>query len=385
MIGLEGIVPALALATGAAATVGGLRMRARARADRRASGVAATRTAALLELARRLAATGRGPVDEVRAEIARAIGALAPAIDTVLIFDEADGALCCVAAHGPRVAYFRGARIARGDPAALPARALACGHRITLGDAGVRAFHPADAFALAIPLARENGRASVLYAASPQTLDAATVDAIVALAEHAALAYALAHEREADRRRAEYDALTGLLTPRAFRERLGRLIDRARYAPLARMVLLFVDTDHFKAWNDAYGHASGDALLRTIARVLGAACAPDDLAARNGGDEFCLVFVACEKSAALVRAEALRAAIATLDLGALRPPGSDEGVHVTASIGVAAYPADASSANELLQRADAAMYHSKRSGRDAVSFPSPDGTLVRLETATTAA
>jgi diguanylate cyclase (GGDEF)-like protein len=299
----------------------------------------------------------------------------------VLIFDARDGALVCTAAHGSRVAYFAGTEIARADPTALPARALACGHRVTRDEPGVRSFHPADAFAVAVPLTCGDGHAGVLYAAARTSQDAATLEAIVALADHAAFAYALANERETDRRRAEYDALTGLLTPRAFRERLAAVVERTRYAPLARLALAFIDTDRFKDWNDAYGHASGDALLRAIAQVLRAAVhGADELVARNGGDEFCVVFVDTEKSGALERADALRAAIAALDLAALRPPGATADVRISASIGVAAVPADATSANELLERADAAMYHSKRTGRNAVAYHGVDGTLVRLET-----
>jgi len=382
----ETLVVALALAVGAAAAVGCLRLRAQMQADRLAFAAARDRAATLAEATRRLAAAGRRSVAEVREEIVRGVRALAPDVDSILIFDERDGALVCTTAAGARVAYFSGTQIARDDAAALPARALACGHRVTLAQAGIRPFHPADAFAVAVPLVGDDGRASVLYVAAPAQPGDAVVEAVVALAEHAAFAYALAHEREADRRRAEYDALTGLLTPRAFRERLAALVERARYAPLARLALAFVDTDRFKDWNDAYGHASGDALLRAIAQALRAAAIGDgELVARNGGDEFCVVFVDAEKSQALARAEALRASIAALDMVPLRPPGAVADVRITASIGVAALPADASSASELLERADAAMYHSKRCGRNAVAYFGVDGTLVRLDTATTAA
>ncbi len=376
----ETLVAGLALAAAATAAVAALRLRAQMRADRLAFAVAAQRAAALVEGSRRLAAAGRRSVDDVRAQIVRTLELLAPDVDSILMFDEREGALVCSAAYGSRVAYFAGTEIARGDAAALPARALAAGHRVTLGEPGVRAFHPGDVFAVAVPLRCDDGRTGVLYAAAPAAQDADVLEAIVALAEHAASAYALAREREDDRRRAEYDALTGLLTPRAFRERLARLVERARYAPLARLALAFVDTDRFKDWNDAYGHASGDALLRAIAQVLRAAASgADELVARNGGDEFCVVFVDSEKSAALERAEALRAAIANLDLATLRPPGALAGVRISASIGVASLPADAASASDLLERADAAMYHSKRTGRNAVAYHGVDGTLFRLE------
>jgi diguanylate cyclase (GGDEF)-like protein len=376
----ETLVVAVALAVGVAAFIAALRVRAQMRADRLAFAAAQQRAAIFAEGTRRLAAAGRRSIEDVRTEIVRALGALAPDVDSVLIFDERDGALVCTAADGPRVAYFTGTEIARTDTGALPARALACGHRVTLGEPGVRAFHPNDAFAVAVPLTCDDGRSGVLYAAAPGAQDGPVLDAIVALAEHAAFAYALANEREADRRRAEYDALTGLLTPRSFRERLGELVERTRYAPLGRLALAFVDTDRFKEWNDAYGHASGDALLRAIAQVLRAAASgAGDLVARNGGDEFCVVFVDTEKSRALERAEALRAAIAGLDVAALRPRGTNAGVRISASIGVAALPADAASANELLERADAAMYHTKRTGRNGVAYHGVDGTLVRHE------
>lgn len=328
----------------------------------------------LIEGVRRLGLAAGVSLAAVRQELDAALRSVAPALDTVLIFDEEDGRLECVAASGARAAYFAGTCIARSDLRTLPALALAHGRRAILGECGARGFHPADAFAVAVPIRRSAGAAGVVYAAARRTLDAGALEAIVALVDHAGFAYALAHEREAYVRRAEYDALTGLLAPRALRERLTSALERARYARLARLALVFVDTDRFKDWNDTYGHAGGDALLRALARVLRAAAAPDDLVARNGGDEFCLVFEDTEKSRAIERAAALRAAIETLDLAALRPPHA-AAVAITASIGVAAYPADARTPSELLERADEAMYHSKRSGRNAVSYFGADGAL----------
>jgi len=361
-----------------AALVVGERLRTRLRYERLTARLTRERDAMLLEGVRRLGLAARRSTDDVRAEIDTAVRRLVPAIDTVLIFDDEETELACSFASGERAGYFRGARVSRTDLALLPARALREGHRVVLG-AGLRSFHPADAFALAVPLPRDDGRASALYVAGPVATDDATLETIVAFAEHAAFAYALADEREADRRRAEYDPLTGLLTPRAFRERLATALERARTAPLARIALLFVDTDGFKAWNDTYGHASGDALLRAIARTLRAAAADGDLVARNGGDEFCVVFTACEKSAAIARAEALRAAVAGIAFAPLRPPGAPDAVRVTASIGVAAYPVDAASANDLLERADAAMYHTKRNGRNGVAYRAHDGSYVRAD------
>ncbi len=361
-----------------AATLVAMRARTQLRLERLAARLAREREAAFVESVRRLGVAALESVDGVRAEIAATVRRLAPAVDCVLIFDEEDAELVCVFASGSRVAYFEGARLARGDLTQLPAQALRNGHRAVRAP-GTRSFHPGDAFAAAIPLPQSRGRASVLYVAAPVRVGDVAIEAIVTLADQAAFTYTLAQEREADRRRAEFDALTGLLTPRAFRDRLGALLERARAAPLARIALLFVDTDYFKQWNDTYGHASGDALLRAIARTLRACASGGDLAARNGGDEFCVVLLETEKSAAIARAGVLRTAIANIDFASLRPEGARDDVCVTASIGVAAFPADAANANDLLEGADAAMYHAKRNGRDGVAYHAIDGTLVRVD------
>jgi diguanylate cyclase (GGDEF)-like protein len=332
--------------------------------------------ATLVEAVRALGLAATRSVDAVHAQLDAAIRSVAPAIDSVLIFDEEDGQLACVAATGARVLYFAGVTLPRNDLRTLPAFALARGHRVTLGESGTRGFHPADVFAVAVPMVRNAAGASVVYAAATRSIEDDALEAIVTLADHAVFAYTLAHEREASLRRAEYDALTGLFSPRALRERLAHAIERARFAPLARIALLFIDTDRFKNWNDTYGHAGGDALLRALATELRKAADAGDLVARNGGDEFCIVFADTEKSRAVERAEALRRAIEALDLTHLRPPAAPDTVAITASIGVAAYPADAQTPSGLLERADEAMYHSKRYGRNAVSYFGIDGALV---------
>ncbi len=382
------VVAALALASAAIAAA--LRARAAARADRLALRLARAHQAAFVEAARRLADAARMSVAAVRDEIARAARVVAPAIDAILLYEEQGGALVCVHAAGSRVEHYPGSAVPLDDARALPARACAAGHRITLADAGTRAVHPADVAALAVPLALDAGRICLLAVSARRELDPAAYDRIVALADQASPAYLTALDREHDRRRAEYDGLTGLLTPRAFRHRLGLLIDRARLLPAARLALLFVDTDRFKQWNDTYGHASGDALLRELAGLLRtAALNENDLVARNGGDEFCLVFGDATKASAIERAETLRARIAAAGFGALlghgaaleaRPPGEtgrSPEVRITTSIGIASYPLDAVTTSDLLERADAAMYHSKQTGRDGVSFAGPDGALTR--------
>ncbi|HEV2642050.1 MAG TPA: GGDEF domain-containing protein [Candidatus Elarobacter sp.] len=379
---LELGIVAGSLSTASGAAVVASRARAAARADRLALRLARAREAAFVDAARRLAGAARDSVDAVRDEIARAARVAAPAIDGVLMYEQHDAALRCIAAFGDRFAYFAGSPVALDDASALPARAIAAGHRVTLDDADVRPLHPSDVAALAVPLVIDAGRACVLVTAAQQPLDAGAIERLVALADQASPAYLIALDREHDRRSAEYDGLTGLLTPRAFRRRLNALVDRARFVPCARLALLFVDTDRFKHYNDRHGHGAGDTLLRELASVLRAtATSEHDLVARNGGDEFCIVFTETDKATAIERADELRSRIATLDLTRLRtqPSPAEDDLRITASIGVAAFPSDAATANDLLERADAAMYHTKKTGRNGVSYADADRTLVRKE------
>jgi diguanylate cyclase (GGDEF)-like protein len=375
--------PELALSAGAlivaaAATLVALRARARARASALAFRVSQAHARTFAESSRAVVEAARCGSAAVREAIAVAVRATAPAVDAILLYDEADGALVCVFAAGERVKYFAGSQVALGDPRAPAARAVAASHRVTLADRGVAPAHPGDAAIVAMPLALEGGRTCALVACARLPLDAAAVERVVALAEAAVPAYAIARERDDDRQRAEYDGLTGLLTPRAFRQRLTALVERARFDQRTRLALLFVDTDRFKEWNDAYGHASGDALLREIARVLRTVAAGrQDLVARNGGDEFCIVLEAA-KAEAIERAELVRRHIAALDVRGLRPAGAQADVRITASLGVAVLFADAATASELLERADAAMYHAKQTGRDGVCYLSVHGELTRL-------
>lgn len=373
------------LVVGLAGIAAAWRSSRRARADRLALRIAVAREAAFVEAARRLASAATGSIEAVREEMERAVRSVAPAVDVVLFFEERDAQLVCVAAFGQRMEFFAGTRFALDADTSLLVRALRAGHRVTSADvADARLLHPADRDAAAIPLALAAGRRCVLYVASGRGGAAASVDRIVQLVGQAAPAYRIALDRADDRARAEYDGLTGLLTPRAFRVRLAALIDTARFTPLGRAAVAFVDTDRFKQWNDSYGHASGDALLRELAQLLRAAATdPADIVARNGGDEFCVVFAGAEKSTAIERAERLRASIAAADFRGLHDAVSTGvEVRISASIGVACFPIDAQSPEALLEKADAAMYHSKRTGRNGVSFFGVDAALARGDGAT---
>lgn len=167
------------------------------------------------------------------------------------------------------------------------------------------------------------------------------------------------------RRMAASDPLTGLPNRRRLMERGGDEARRAhRYRrPLAALV---VDLDHFKAINDAFGHAAGDAALIEAAKVCRAALRDVDMFARLGGEEFVAVLPETGPAEAAAAAERLRAAISQAPLDALAA-----GRRLTASVGVACLR-DGESFDFLLGRADEAMYRAKKAGRNQVCVAEND-------------
>jgi diguanylate cyclase (GGDEF)-like protein len=155
------------------------------------------------------------------------------------------------------------------------------------------------------------------------------------------------------------DYLTGLYNHRYLHERLHEEIERAREGgtPLS---LLFLDIDQFKDFNDLYGHSVGDTALRAVAAAIDGSVRRVDLAARYGGEEFVVVLVDTDAGGALEAAERIRAAISAMTIA--------PGVHsISVSVGVATFPDDAGFKEELIDKADWAMYMAKRSGRNRVS------------------
>jgi diguanylate cyclase (GGDEF)-like protein len=162
------------------------------------------------------------------------------------------------------------------------------------------------------------------------------------------------------RDRAVRDALTGVHNRGYLEESLAREEARARRSgqPLG---VVMIDIDHFKRFNDTYGHAAGDTVLRGVGQYVMSLTRGEDIFCRYGGEEFVLIMVDTTARAAWERAEALRAGVQEL---AIEHEG--QGLSVTLSIGVAMIPDQARDGQSALRAADAALYRAKQEGRNRV-------------------
>ena len=166
---------------------------------------------------------------------------------------------------------------------------------------------------------------------------------------------------------AYHDPLTGLANRLGFHEQLERALQRA-HSSRGQVGVLFIDLDGFKRVNDEWGHATGDELLCQVAQRFAAAIRGDDLLARLGGDEF-LALIDCS-AARRSQGRSTAARIASRMTAALTEPVtlSNTSATVTASVGIATYPHDASTATDLIHQADVAMYLDKH-GRQQTRSP----------------
>jgi len=167
--------------------------------------------------------------------------------------------------------------------------------------------------------------------------------------------------REKLREQAMHDNLTGLYNRHYVEEWFGLELRRAQRhgRPIAAIML---DVDHFKRFNDSFGHEAGDLVLRELAGALRRSTRGSDVASRYGGEEFLVLLPECPLDAALRKAEQLREEVAKLEL---RYDGRPLGP-VSVSLGVASFPDHAKESAELLRRADEALYLAKQAGRNRV-------------------
>jgi diguanylate cyclase (GGDEF)-like protein len=220
----------------------------------------------------------------------------------------------------------------------------------------------------------------------------------------------LEQARERLRQLAITDGLTGLYNHRYLKEHLEQELLRAHRHQLRASVVM-LDIDHFKKFNDTYGHPAGDAILRALARLLKDNMRKIDLAARYGGEEFCLVLVETNKTAAAIAAEKVRRLVEAFSFdisndgglplpvplaewspravaGQAKPSAEQVAAnvdiaedrngksapanpfifnhHLTISMGVATFPDDAAELGQLIEIADQRLYRAKKQGRNQV-------------------
>jgi diguanylate cyclase (GGDEF)-like protein len=174
------------------------------------------------------------------------------------------------------------------------------------------------------------------------------------------------------------DELTGLKNRRYVREFVRQIIERAQVENI-RLTLFFFDVDDFKHYNDVYGHATGDEILKQTAIIMRRSCRKHDVVGRIGGDEFAVVFWDNPKEGDIDEerrnaqadhpkqifflAERFRKQMHQAHLNAIGPEGKGT---LTISGGLAGYPRDGVTVDELFDRADKALYEAKRAGKNAI-------------------
>jgi diguanylate cyclase (GGDEF)-like protein len=215
--------------------------------------------------------------------------------------------------------------------------------------------------ALALPIHDAADLVGYFYARLPQDQDPAALAAKArTFASETSLAFRRVKLFQEMEQLSQVDGLTGVYRRGAFDEKLREEAVRARTFKTT-FGLLILDIDHFKSLNDRYGHPFGDQVLRRIGEILKASVYETDFVARYGGEEFVVIMPRAEPQGVLRKAEAIRQTIA-----AEKFTLAFETIVVTASLGVAHFPSDAATPEELVADADSAMYQAKSQGRDRV-------------------
>jgi diguanylate cyclase (GGDEF)-like protein len=227
---------------------------------------------------------------------------------------------------------------------------------------------------LAVPLRARNRTLGALVLTAPAgAFDAASRRVLEILANQAAATLSLIKDRERQRQLAVRDGLTGLYNRRAFNELLVSAIANEDRREAGHLGLVLLDIDHFKKLNDTYGHPAGDAALRSLARLLVQHLRKGDQAARYGGEEFVVILPGTDHDRSVQAAERLREA-----LQKHRFVHDGARIPLTASLGVAVWPADGRDSEALLAAADRGLYAAKQAGRNRVvaasSLPAAPGT-----------
>jgi diguanylate cyclase (GGDEF)-like protein/PAS domain S-box-containing protein len=239
-------------------------------------------------------------------------------------------------------------------------------HLVLAGDSTAPCAHAAgvESTYLCIPILAQGKTLGILHFQAtdeaPQ-LEASELSFKTTFAAQVGLSIANIKLREALRTQSVRDALTGLYNRRYLEEVMDREVRRASRAAQSLGVLM-IDLDHFKSFNDTYGHDAGDAVLREIGVSLTKGIRAEDFVCRFGGEEFVVILPTADLASSRARAERLRSK--TKELSILHQ-GRSMGM-ITISVGVAVFPEHGMSPKELMAAADAALYEAKRDGRDQV-------------------
>jgi diguanylate cyclase (GGDEF)-like protein len=228
--------------------------------------------------------------------------------------------------------------------------------------------HAADGSILVVPLLQPESCSGTLAFFRPEAnaFPDEEVRLLEAVAGPVAIALENARLHQQMVRLSQTDALTGVHNRRSLFARLEMERERADRFDHP-MGLVLVDVDHFKRFNDRFGHAAGDDILRRVAETLAGAVRKVDLVARYGGEEFAVVVARADHAAALAAGEKLRAAVEAAAI----PHEGVAPARVTISVGVASWPDDAGDLAGLIDAADAALYAAKRAGRNTVCGHEP--------------
>ncbi len=211
---------------------------------------------------------------------------------------------------------------------------------------------------MAMPLNVENSVTGFILVANPEkeSFTSEEISLFTMLCIFAAVGIDRIGSLEKMRLLSMTDGLTGLCNQRSFMERLEQEIERSKRHG-HNLSLIMLDIDHFKSYNDEFGHMEGNKLLKIFSRLLEEIARKTDVVARFGGEEFCLLLTEVDQKGAVKFANRLREAIAAYEM-----PNRN----ITVSGGVASYPTCAENHLDLLRKSDISLYKAKGSGRDKI-------------------
>jgi len=252
------------------------------------------------------------------------------------------------------------------DPTACWALRTGHTHLVLADDSTARCAHAAgvkNTYLCTPILAQGETLGIVHFQATDQVpeLDASELSFKTTFAGQVGLSIANIKLREALRTQSIKDALTGLYNRRYLEEMLEREVRRAARSEQS-LGIIMIDLDHFKSFNDTYGHDAGDTVLRETGAFLTKNIRTEDFVCRFGGEEFVIILPTADLAASRGRAERLRSRMREQTM---MHQGKSLGM-VTISLGVAEFPQHGMSPKELMASADAALYEAKRGGRDRV-------------------